>query len=209
MSESRQVRDALVQLIAEQRRELAPDTVNVADLAAATASMLGLSREDVACTRIAAELHDIGKTALPEAILSKTGPLDRDEWNFVRRHTLIGERIVAAAPALAQIAPVVRASHERPDGKGYPDGLVDDEIPIAARIVAVVDAFDAMISARPYKTRDERAEAIAELRAAPARSSTPPSSRRSRRSSRRLSRTSAQPDRSSAGRRSRAAAGRR
>ena len=75
---------------------------------------------------------------MPEAILTKTGPLDRDEWDFVRRHTLIGERIVAAAPALAKIAPVVRSSHERPDGKGYPDGLVNDEIPIAARIVAVV-----------------------------------------------------------------------
>jgi HD-GYP domain-containing protein (c-di-GMP phosphodiesterase class II) len=163
VSESRQVRNALVQLIAEQRHELAPATVNVADLAAATASMLGLSREDVACTRIAAELHDIGKTALPEAILTKAGPLDPEEWNFVRRHTLIGERILAAAPALARIAPVVRASHERPDGKGYPDGLVSDEIPIAARIVAVVDAFDAMISARPYKAAMSVDEAIAEL----------------------------------------------
>jgi PAS domain S-box-containing protein/diguanylate cyclase (GGDEF)-like protein len=161
VSESRQVRDTLVQLIAEQRRE--PGAVNVADLAAATALVLGLSREDIACTRIAAELHDIGKTALPEAILTKAGPLDRDEWNFVRRHTLIGERIVAAAPALAKIAPVVRASHERPDGKGYPDGLADEAIPIAARIVAVVDAFDAMVSARPYKSAMSVTEAIAEL----------------------------------------------
>lgn len=163
VSESRQVRDALVQLIAEQRHELAPNTVNVADLAAATASRLGLSREDVACTRIAAELHDIGKTALPEAILSKPGPLDRDEWDFVQRHTLIGERIVAAAPALAKIAPIVRASHERPDGKGYPDGLTADGIPIGARIVAVVDAFDAMVSARPYKAAMTVTDAIAEL----------------------------------------------
>jgi PAS domain S-box-containing protein/diguanylate cyclase (GGDEF)-like protein len=163
VSESRQVRDALLQLIAEQRGELASGTVNVADLAAATATMLGLSREDVACTRIAAELHDIGKTALPEAILTKTGPLDQEELNFVRRHSLIGERILAAAPALARIAPVVRASHERPDGKGYPDGLVTDEIPIASRIVAVVDAFDAMVSARPYKTAMTVTQAIAEL----------------------------------------------
>jgi PAS domain S-box-containing protein/diguanylate cyclase (GGDEF)-like protein len=163
-SESRQVRDALVQLISEQRHELEPNTVNVADLAAATATRLGLSRDDVACTRIAAELHDIGKTALPSAILSKAGPLDDDEWAFVQRHTLIGERIVAAAPALARIAPIVRASHERPDGKGYPDGLTSDEIPIGARIVAVVDAFDAMVSARPYKAAMTVTEAIAELR---------------------------------------------
>ena len=87
VSESRQVRDALVQLIAEQRHALGPNTVDVADLAAATASGLGLSREDVASTRLAAELHDIGKTALPESILGKTGPLDREEWAFVKRHT--------------------------------------------------------------------------------------------------------------------------
>ena len=102
VTDSLQVRDALVQLIAEQRHELAPNTVNVADLAAATATRLGLSAEEVACTRIAAELHDIGKTAMPEAILSKTGPLDQDEWAFMQRHTLIGERIVAAAPRARQ-----------------------------------------------------------------------------------------------------------
>jgi len=95
-------------------------SINVADLAAATAQKLGLSADDVACTRIAAQLHDIGKTAVPEAILSKPGPLDSEEWDFMRRHTLIGERIVAAAPALARIAPIVRATHERPDGNGYP-----------------------------------------------------------------------------------------
>jgi PAS domain S-box-containing protein/diguanylate cyclase (GGDEF)-like protein len=152
ITDTLQVRDALVQLIAEQRQELAPNTVNVADLAAATATRLGLSAEEIACTRIAAELHDIGKTAMPEAILSKTGPLDQDE------------RIVAAAPALARIAPIVRASHERPDGHGYPDGLTTDAIPIGARIVAVVDAFDAMVSARPYRPAMSISEAVAELR---------------------------------------------
>jgi diguanylate cyclase (GGDEF)-like protein/PAS domain S-box-containing protein len=164
VTESRQVRDALVQLIAEQRHELAPTAIDVADLAAATAAKLGLSREEVTCTRIAAELHDIGKTALPEAILNKPGPLDSEERAFVERHSMIGERIIAAAPALARIAPIVRASHERPDGKGYPDGLSTDSIPIGARIVAVVDAFDAMVSPRPYRAAMSVTEAVAELR---------------------------------------------
>jgi PAS domain S-box-containing protein/diguanylate cyclase (GGDEF)-like protein len=163
-SDSLQVRDALVQLIAEQRKELGASSINVADLAAATAEKLGLSDDDVACTRIAAQLHDIGKTAVPEAILSKPGPLDSEEWDFMRRHTLIGERIVAAAPALARIAPIVRASHERPDGNGYPDGLETDAIPIGARIVAVVDAFSAMVSTRPYKPALTIDHALSELR---------------------------------------------
>ncbi len=158
------VRDALVQLIAEQRKEPGTSSINVADLAAATATILGLSADDVACTRIAAQLHDIGKTAVPEAILSKPGPLDSEEWDFMRRHTLIGERIVAAAPALARIAPIVRASHERPDGNGYPDGLMTEAIPIGARIVAVVDAFSAMVSSRPYKPAMTIDGALSELR---------------------------------------------
>jgi diguanylate cyclase (GGDEF)-like protein/PAS domain S-box-containing protein len=164
VSDSLEVRDALVQLIAEQRKELGASSVNVADLAAATARTLGLSADDVACTRIAAQLHDIGKTAVPEAILTKPGPLDSEEWDFMRRHTLIGERIVAAAPALARVAPIVRATHERPDGNGYPDGLMIEAIPIGARIVAVVDAFSAMVSARPYKPAMTIDGALGELR---------------------------------------------
>jgi diguanylate cyclase (GGDEF)-like protein/PAS domain S-box-containing protein len=164
VSDSLQVRDALVQLIAEQRKELGATSINIADLAAATATKLGLSADDIACTRIAAQLHDIGKTAVPEAILAKPGPLDSEEWDFMRRHTLIGERIVAAAPALARVAPIVRASHERPDGNGYPDGLMTEAIPIGARIVAVVDAFSAMVSARPYKPAMSIDDALGELR---------------------------------------------
>jgi diguanylate cyclase (GGDEF)-like protein len=164
VSDSLLVRDALVQLISEQRKELGASSINVADLAAATATTLGLSADDVACTRIAAQLHDIGKTAVPDAILSKPGPLDSEEWDFMRRHTLIGERIVAAAPALARIAPIVRASHERPDGNGYPDGLMTEAIPIGARIVAVVDAFSAMVSSRPYKPSMTIDGALSELR---------------------------------------------
>ena len=105
-----------------------------------------------------------GKTAIPASILEKPGPLDADEWEFIRRHTLIGERIIAAAPALAHIAPIVRSTHERQDGFGYPDGLTADAIPLGARIVAVVDAFDAMVTSRSYKPAVSAAEALAELR---------------------------------------------
>jgi diguanylate cyclase (GGDEF)-like protein/PAS domain S-box-containing protein len=159
-----QVRDALAQLIAEQSRELARHGGNVAELAIATARRLDLSLDEIACTRLAAELHDIGKAAIPERILAKPGPLEEAEWDFIRRHTLIGERILAAAPALARVAPLVRSSHERTDGGGYPDGLAMEEIPLGSRIVAVVDAFDAMVSGRPYKAAIPTAEAIQELR---------------------------------------------
>ncbi len=98
----------------------------------------------------AAELHDIGKIAIPDAIIDKPGPLDDEEWRFMRRHTLIGEGMLSAAPALASVAKVVRSSHERFDGAGYPDGLAGAAIPRASRIVFVCDAFHAMTSDRPY-----------------------------------------------------------
>ena len=99
----------------------------------------------------AAELHDVGKVAIPDAILNKPGPLDEAEWSFMRRHTIIGERILLSAPALRPVARLVRSSHERWDGGGYPDGLAGEEIPLGARIVAVCDAFDAMTTDRPYR----------------------------------------------------------
>ena len=111
-----------------------------------------------------AKLHDIGKMAVPDAILSKPGPLDGEEWDYVRQHTLIGERIVAAAPPLAPVARLVRSSHERWDGGGYPDGLRGDEIPLGARVVAVCDAFDAMTTQRPYREPVSEVAAEAELR---------------------------------------------
>jgi len=96
------------------------------------------------------ELHDIGKIAIPDGILNKPGPLDAEEWSFMRRHTLIGESMLSAAPALQHAAKIVRSSHERFDGGGYPDGLSGERIPLASRIVFVCDAFHAMTSSRPY-----------------------------------------------------------
>ena len=135
-SASAQARDALVQLLLEREPELRTHVSLVAVAAARTADSLGLGRE-IERVRLAAELHDIGKAAIPDSILNKAGAPDPQEWEFIKQHTLIGERILAAAPALATIAPLVRASHERFDGAGYPDGLKGSAIPIEARIVAV------------------------------------------------------------------------
>jgi HD-GYP domain-containing protein (c-di-GMP phosphodiesterase class II) len=127
------------------------------------ARRLEVEGEELEHVRHAAELHDVGKMAIPDAILDKPGPLDPTEWSFIRRHTIIGERIVAAAPALRQVAALVRASHEHWDGSGYPDGLAGDEIPLGARIVAVCDAFDAMVANRPYRVGMPPDLALAEL----------------------------------------------
>ena len=154
---------ALVQVLAEQGDGLDGHAGAVAELAVLLAEELGMPPHEVQNIGLAAELHDIGKAAIPEAILSKPGPLDDAEWEYVRRHTIIGERIVLAAPALAQVAGVVRSTHERVDGTGYPDGLAGDEIPMGSRIIAVPDAFHAMITDRPYGSAVSEAEAIAEL----------------------------------------------
>ena len=158
------VKDALLQVLIEQDQDLVTHLGHVAALAESTAITLGLPLEQVRRAKLAAELHDIGKSAIPASILDKPGPLDAAERAFMERHSLIGERIVAAAPTLEAIAPIVRAAHERADGAGYPDGLTLDEIPICSRIIAVVDAFDAMTNDRPYRQATSSRAALAELR---------------------------------------------
>ena len=136
----------------------------VSELVDALARKLGLTPEELDHVRLAAELRDIGKVALPQTILEKRFPLDEEEWDYVRRHPLMGERVLKAAPALGDVARLVRWSHERFDGYGYPDGLDSSEIPLGARILAVCDAFDAMISPRPYRKALSPQQALAELR---------------------------------------------
>ena len=163
-SASRQSKDVLLGALAERDPGLRDRASSLGELAEATALRLSISHEIVEQVRHAAELHDVGKVAVPDAILDKPGPLDAGEWAFIRRHTLIGERIIAAAPALTRVAALVRASHERWDGTGYPDALAGEAIPLGARIVAVVDAFDAMTRPRPYAIRCAPEHAIEELR---------------------------------------------
>jgi HD-GYP domain-containing protein (c-di-GMP phosphodiesterase class II) len=157
------VKDALVLLLTEQSASIISHLAQVAELATQTALNLGLSPALVELTRLAAELHDVGKVGIPAKILQKPGPLDVEEQWFVQRHSEIGESLVEAMPSLQAVAPIVRAAHERPDGRGYPDGLTLDEIPISSRIIAVVDAFDAMTSHRPYQQAISVPEALAEL----------------------------------------------
>jgi len=119
--------------------------------AVALARMAGLSDEMIEAVGYGAVLHDVGKIGVPEALLRKEGPLDEAEWSEMRRHPLIGASIVEPLRLGRLVGPMVRGHHERWDGSGYPDGLVGAAIPIGARIVAVVDAHDAMTHDRPYR----------------------------------------------------------
>ena len=122
------------------------------------------SAEELDVLARAAELHDIGKVAVPDDIIHKPGPLDDVEWRIMRQHTLVGERILAAAPALRAVARLVRLSHERWDGAAIPDRLAGEEIPVGARVIAICDTYDAITSERAYAKARSHDEALAELR---------------------------------------------
>ena len=163
-SAGRQSTEVLLKVLSERDPALSTHLDDVSFLCERVGKQLGMSDEEITPLVQAASLHDIGKAAIPDSILNKPGPLDDSEWTFMHRHTLIGERILLAAPALTAAARLVRSSHERWDGDGYPDGLAGEDIPLGARIIAVCDAFDAMTSSRPYRDAIESAAALAELR---------------------------------------------
>src|SRR3954471_4572786 len=160
-----QARDVLVRTMQLKQPDLDDHASDVAELARRVASSLGIEGEELDEVVCAAELHDVGKVGIPDAILNKPGALDSHEWEFMRRHTILGEQILNAAPALRPVARIVRASHEFWDGAGYPDALKGDEIPRGARIVSVCDAYDAMIAERPYRAALSDRAARCELRA--------------------------------------------
>jgi putative two-component system response regulator len=135
----------------------------LAHLATQLAGRVGLSDAEIDAVAYGALLHDVGKIGVPDAILTKPGPLDEDEWAEMRRHPEIGERICAPLAAFAAFGPIIRHHHERWDGSGYPDGLSREAIPIGARVVALVDAFDAMTHGRPYRPERSVAEALGEV----------------------------------------------
>ncbi len=159
-----QSRDVLLKAIAECASEAGSHSNEVGYLAEAAADRLGLEPGQRDEIRLAGELHDVGKLALPDAILSKPGRLTREERVVAEMHPVIGERILAAAPALANVARLVRSSHEWMDGTGYPDRLAGEDIPLGSRLVAVCDAYSAMVSDRAYRRAMATDAALAELR---------------------------------------------
>jgi diguanylate cyclase (GGDEF)-like protein len=163
-SAGRQTRDLALQILAAHEPELHSHASHVAELTEGVARRIGLEGVELSDAVRAAELHDIGKVAMPYALLHKAGPLDDHEWTLMRHHPIIGASILAAAPALARVAEIVGATHERFDGSGYPRGLAGEDIPLASQIVFACDSFDAMTSERPFGEARSETEALRELR---------------------------------------------
>ena len=136
----------------------------VVDLSVRVARALRLAGREVDEVEQVALLHDVGKVAVPDAVLQKPGPLTDPEFELVRNHPVVGARIVSSVAGLAHLAPAIRSGHERWDGGGYPDGLRGDEIPLPSRITFVCDAYDAMISERPYRAALRPKSACEEVR---------------------------------------------
>ena len=156
-SAGRQSRDVLLRALYERDARLQGRLVDIVELVKSVSQELGLSTEEVSDLALAAELHEVGKLAIPDSILSKPDPLTEEETRFLRRHPLIGERILSSAPALAKVSRFVRSIHERVDGTGYPDGLVGDEIPLGSRIIGTCAAF---IGLTTTSTPDEAVAAL-------------------------------------------------
>jgi len=138
-------------------------TTAVSRLAVTIATKLELPTAERRLVEVGALLHDVGKLSIPDRVLMKPGPLNELEWAVMQRHAPLGERLVAHTVNQADVLAIVRSHHERWDGGGYPDGKRGEEIPLAARIVAVADAFQAMIEPRPYREPRTRQAALDEI----------------------------------------------
>jgi diguanylate cyclase (GGDEF)-like protein len=158
------VLEGLINAVDGKDRYTRAHSEQVAQYALALADTLGLSVESKRMVRIASLLHDVGKIGIPDRILRKPGPLDDEEREVVQQHPLLSEMIMREAPQLVDVLDAVRHHHERYDGRGYPRGLKDNEIPLLSRMIGIADAYSAMITDRPYRKALSQQEAIAELR---------------------------------------------
>jgi len=154
---------ALTDLIAQRMPDMAAHAERVARYALSVARELGVPAEVTPALEIAARFHDVGKLAIPDALMTKPSPLTPREMAIMRQHVDIGADILEASRALGEAAPDVRASHEQFGGGGYPRQIAGRDIPLAARIIAVVDAYDAMTQDRSYRARVDSYDAAAEL----------------------------------------------
>ncbi|MGZ4327728.1 MAG: bifunctional diguanylate cyclase/phosphohydrolase [Solirubrobacteraceae bacterium] len=158
-----QAGEVLLRTMRAKQPELDEHSNNVAELATKVACRLGVVGDALEEISRAAQLHDIGKVAIPDKILNKPTSLNHSDWQCIHNHTILGESILDGAPALRGVARLVRASHERWDGSGYPDNLRGEDIPLGARIVSVCDAYEAMTSQRPYREAIAHETACQEL----------------------------------------------
>lgn len=138
-------------------------SMEMGDLAVEIGKEYNLSREQINEIKMAAVLHDIGKVGVPDSILKKEGPLNQEEWKIMRSHTKYGRDIVKRSNNLKKVSQAIYYHHERWDGKGYPEGLKGEQIPLTARLVAILDAFEAMVCDRPYRKALSFEEALQEL----------------------------------------------
>ena len=164
----RKVTSILVDAATPKNGYTAEHAAEVARLSRLVGMELALNEEELEALVQGAYLHDLGKLGVPDAILEKPAPLTEEEWAAVKRHAEIGARMIEPIESLSGAVPVVRHHHERLDGTGYPDGLKGEEIPLAARIVAVADSYDVMLRGRPYwpnlyRRKRSPAEALEEL----------------------------------------------
>lgn len=132
----------------------------LAEYAVALGKRIGLASEQIVALRRGGIVHDIGKVAVPDAVLLKPGKLTEDEWKVMREHPIVGERICAPLKSFGLVLPIIRHHHERLDGSGYPDGLKGEEVPITARVLQIVDVYDALTTTRPYRQALSTAEAL-------------------------------------------------
>ncbi len=158
-----EVLQAIVDLVEARHPYTHGHSARVARLAVEIGQQMGLSPEGLRALHQAALLHDVGKVAVPDAVLDKPGPLTAEEFALVASHVVVGDQLLARIPQLGFARAAVRWHHERLDGSGYPDGLRGEAIPLEARIVAVADVYDALTTARPYRPALSPDDALAHL----------------------------------------------
>ncbi len=156
--------EALIALVEARDHYTGEHTSRVSALTTRLALALGLDASEAYMLGLAGRLHDVGKVAVPDAVLQKPARLTEEEQALMRRHTVVGGDVVSRVPSLRAIAPLIRAHHEQWNGRGYPDGLTGEQIPLGARIVAVANAYEAMITDQPYQQARDEASTLAELR---------------------------------------------
>jgi diguanylate cyclase (GGDEF)-like protein len=155
--------EALANTLLERDRYTGEHSEDVVELVRGVGRQLGMPEREIETIAAAALLHDIGKVAIPDTVLHKPGALTDAEWELMREHPVIGERILAAVPGMSRIAKIVRHEHEHWNGAGYPDRLLGDDIPMGSRIILACDTYSAITTDRPYRKARSHSEAIAEL----------------------------------------------